>query len=144
MFISITPHKNMNNCCVDTRIDYLGNIQKIISYDQNGNISKKEYQLCRNSRSGWPSIVWNYETGSVNEVAWYSYGYLHRINGPAVVLYNIGGKIREEWWYRLGIPYRVSGPAISTYWENGNIRKEVWCKHGREDIILYHKKTSKF
>ena len=42
----------------------------------------------------------------------------HRLDGPAVIIYNKEGTIIQELWFKDGLQHRVDGPASINYISN--------------------------
>ena len=89
-----------------------------------------------------PTKVVNYYKDSCKEnEAWYLKGKLHRVDGPAFVLYNKSGNIQYEAWYFNRKRHRVDGPAYIWYYESGQIEQEDWYINGNQlnDKIIEYK-----
>jgi hypothetical protein len=110
MFIFITTrHKRTNERSKEHK-------QKDIMYDNNEHIVMIEifsYKIL-------------YDKYSNNE----KHRVLHRIDGPAMILYHNNGNIRSETWYRNGNKHRPDDyPAYTTYTSTG----DIWLETGYND-----------
>lgn len=56
---------------------------------------------------------------------WYKNGVLHRLDGPAVIIWDHNGIKIEENWYKDGKLHRLDGPAIRHVrrWTGVNLRR---------------------
>ena len=80
-----------------------------------------------NSSPNDPEIVETfYDSGELHTQYWYQNDQLHRVDGPAWVIYfdSPGKEICNEYWYLYGKRHREDGPARVTYDEFGKIRFE--------------------
>lgn len=165
MFIFITPHR-ITLTEFPTPINRHNKKNKVITRRMNGCIHVKSWHEFQKENSSGSKVV----VHRINDV--YSYDYmsnvdsdgeiwkecLHRVDGPATIIYHENGNIRCEMWYTHGIErdskipstieyyetgevqtlywykdgmiHRDSGPAVIMYYENGKIKKEVWYDNG--------------
>ena len=72
----------------------------VIQYDQNGNVSYKEWYVNgeHHNKNG-PARIAYYENGNVKYKSWYINGQCHNENGPAYIEYDQSGNIiKQEYW----------------------------------------------
>ena len=73
-----------------------------------------------------------FHDGNILSESWFYMGILHRIDGPAYIQYSKTGKILFEKWYFIGKLHSFTGPAVVYYLNNGSIFSEWWFVHGLE------------
>jgi len=77
-------------------------------------------------------LVYNvryYDTGNKLCEHWFQNDILHRLDGPAVILYDENGYKSYERWYQNGKPHRLDGPALINY-NNGSVLYGIWYHKG--------------
>ena len=72
-----------------------------------------------------------YEDGRLYELSWFFRGRLHNDNGPANLNYHINGKVHFQEYFRHGLLHRDDGPAVICYDLNGNIVSTYHYKDGK-------------
>lgn len=79
--------------------------------------------------SDYPAFIQYREEGCLEEVQWYNKDVLHRDNGsPAKIYYRRKtNEIWHEVWFEYGKMHRVSGPAFLIYDKNNEIRDKEYC-----------------
>lgn len=89
------------------RSGFITKITQLIGYDGD---QLSEHGLTLHNENG-PAYIVSYIGGSVVIEAWYSYGLLHRVDGPAVIPYHklgepeyclLGKRVSKENFYTLG------------------------------------------
>lgn len=67
-----------------------------------------------------------------NRTWWYKNGELHRVDGPARIIYFENGQIDEEEWIKDGKSHRINdAPAYIKYFESGKIQQKSWYVDGK-------------
>lgn len=69
--------------------------------------------------------------GKLHTYKWYFKRELHRLDGPAIEVFDKDGVIELRRYYCHGIPHRIDGPAFEDFHQNGNIRARTWYMHGK-------------
>ena len=57
-------------------------------------------------------------------------GALHRVDEPAMIIYDIKCNIREKHWFINGKRHRLDGPATLWFFDDGAIRYTRWWIDG--------------
>lgn len=69
---------------------------------------------------------------------YYFNGNLHKVDGPAMIIYyNDGKTIKEQYWYRFGKLHRLYEPAVQ-YDNNGNVISSYYIDGIKFEDILKH------
>jgi len=72
-----------------------------------------------------------YNTGELKSEQWLVDGVLHRVDGPAIIIYYQGnGGKRYECWRRNNKNHRVGGPAFTWYYGDEKPEQEQWYVNG--------------
>lgn len=91
-----------------TDIQYYSNGNKEIEYWSINNIKNSYHDYIWSTKKLYrfddlPSVIVYYKNGKIKSELWRSGYYLHRINKPAKIKYDINGEIRKEKYYIDGI-----------------------------------------
>lgn len=83
--------------------------------------------------SGMPAdITTSPYTGRIMFVSWYENNRPHRVDGPAVLMFNNNGGLESETWCRRGQSHRKDGPAHVKYYPDGGVSRENWYYNGEQ------------
>ena len=63
---------------------------------------------------------------NIHVKAWWVNDTLHRVDGPAMIMYFKDGRIYEELWYKNGNLHRVDGPASILHNNPHLIETQSW------------------
>lgn len=112
----------------------------IILYNENGDVVQENWFIDGKpyNRNGEPDVVEKHNNGLIKSKRWYSNNSwdLHRVDGPAYILWDETGK-RTEMWYQNGLKYREDNkPEVLKFRPDGSLYKETWYK---DRIKLYSK-----
>lgn len=77
-----------------------------------------------------PIVKYHNDEVKSSEV-WYKDAVFHRINGPAVIEWNVNGTLKCEKWFQFDSLHNVNGPAIKLY-EDGTCTEEYWYYENRK------------
>ena len=95
-----------------------------LTVDENGTIEFVDDLMRMHNLTGPAKVYLN------GGKEWALHSKRHRLDGPAVEVFNQDEKlIREEWWFN-GIKNRLDGPAIITYDEDGDIADRKYWVNG--------------
>jgi len=93
----------------------------IIKVDRNNN------EVLHLHRRGKPALL-VYKDNCISEIFFYRWDKYHRMNGPAVIIYNYYEYLE---YYQNGELHRIGGPAIITLDKN-RIINQIWYIYGEE------------
>lgn len=132
---------------------------KIIKTYVNGVLSKKHYLDKNNeffefnfpvedNEEGYSEIIYYDDGKTPFHKRWLVRCSVHRINGPAHIIYDKNGNLSCHKWYKNGWLHNDNGPAIIEYYppsEGGKVKAEhrykngIMCKDNKPSIIKYNK-----
>ncbi len=131
----------MENCTEFTTVD--GNVTKTIFMRDKVHVAERIIVL----HEHWRHEYWynadnqfhrdddqhaetRHKNGKIDVQKWYKNGKLHRLLGPAVVLY-ARGKIIAEWWYKNGKLHRDNDLPAEIHYYKCELTGQMWHKNGK-------------
>ena len=77
-------------------------------------------------------IIYNIHTSSILSEKWYIDGYSHRTDGPATTLRRNDGTLFQEMWFNQGLYHNRRGPALKIYDEFEKVQNEKFYINDKE------------
>lgn len=86
-----------------------------------------------------PAVILYDDKGQVQCKTYYENGKKHRTDGPAEILYDVNGKIYRVIYYENDNKHRIGGPAYIEYDKYGTIVTKMYFKNGKSPNVASSK-----